>query len=115
MVNKGTAEDNNLKHTVAKGFFWGGMSNVVCQLFSLIFGVYLARILGPGDYGPIGMLAIFSAIAGSLQDSGFVAAIVNRKSVTHDDYNAVFWFNIGTSFCLYILFFFFFNKLFITI
>ena len=89
-----TTNSNNLKQTVAKGFFWGGLSNMVCQLFSLLFGVYLARILGPGDYGPIGMLAIFSAIAGSLQDSGFVAALAGRKSVTHDDYNAVFWFNI---------------------
>lgn len=74
---------------------------MVCQLFSLLFGVYLARILGPGDYGPIGMLAIFSAIAGSLQDSGFVAALANRKSVTHDDYNAVFWFNIIISLFMY--------------
>ncbi len=101
-----TSNSNNLKHTVAKGFIWGGMSNVVCQLFSLLFGVYLARILGPGDYGPIGMLAIFSAIAGSLQDSGFVAAIANRKSVTHDDYNAVFWFNILISLLMYGVLFF---------
>ena len=101
MANKGTVEDKNLKHAVAKGFFWGGMSNAVCQLFSLVFGVYLARILGPDDYGPIGMLAIFSAIAGSLQDSGFVAAIANRKSVTHDDYNAVFWFNVLVSLLMY--------------
>jgi O-antigen/teichoic acid export membrane protein len=91
----------SLKHAVAKGLLWGGMSNVVCQLFSLFFGVYLARILGPDDYGPIGMLAIFSAIAGSLQDSGFVAAIANRKEVGHDDYNAVFWFNIIISFFMY--------------
>ena len=96
-----TTNSNNLKQTVAKGFFWGGLSNMVCQLFSLLFGVYLARILGPGDYGPIGMLAIFSAIAGSLQDSGFVAALANRKSVTHDDYNAVFWFNIIISLFIY--------------
>ncbi len=95
------ANDNSLKHTVAKGFLWGSMSNVVCQFFSLLFGVYLARKLGPGDYGPIGMLAIFSAIAGSLQDSGFVAAIANRKNVTHDDYNAVFWFNILISLLMY--------------
>ncbi len=100
MANSSTSK-NSLKHTVAKGFLWASMSNVVCQLLSLVFGVYLARILGPGDYGPIGMLAIFSAIAGSLQDSGFVAAIANRKSVTHDDYNAVFWFNILISFFMY--------------
>ena len=92
---------HNLKHTVAKGMLWGGVSNTVCQLLSLAFGVYLARILGPDDYGPIGMLAIFTAVAGSLQDSGFVAAIANRKSVTHDDYNAVFWFNIIISLLMY--------------
>lgn len=80
---------------------WGGISNTVCQLLSLVFGIFLARILGPDDYGPIGMLAIFTAIAGSLQDSGFVAAIANRKTVTHDDYNAVFWFNIIISLLMY--------------
>ncbi|MBR4847887.1 MAG: lipopolysaccharide biosynthesis protein [Bacteroidaceae bacterium] len=94
---------NNLKHTVAKGFLWGGMSNAVCQILSLFFGIFLARILTPSDYGPIGMLAIFSAIAGSLQDSGFVVAIANRKKVGHDDYNAVFWFNILISLFMYVV------------
>lgn len=100
-----SSTDGNLKHAVAKGFLWGGMSNAVSQLLSLFFGIFLARILGPGDYGPVGMLAIFSAIAGSLQDSGFVAALANRKTVTHDDYNAVFWFNILSSAVMYIALF----------
>lgn len=97
---------NNLKNAVAKGLLWGGMSNVVCQLLSLLFGIYLARILGPSDYGPIGMIAIFSAIAGSLQDSGFVAAIANRKEVGAKDYNAVFWFNILISVFMYAVLYF---------
>ena len=101
MTKNNTA--NNLKHTVAKGFLWGGMSNAVCQILSLFFGIFLARILTPSDYGPIGMLAIFSAIAGSLQDSGFVVAIANRKKVGHDDYNAVFWFNILISLFMYVV------------
>lgn len=104
-MTQSNTKDNSLKHAVAKGFLWGGMSNALCQLLSLLFGVFLARILGPDDYGPIGMLAIFSAIAGSLQDSGFVAAIANRKHVTHDDYNAVFWFNILVSLFMYVVLF----------
>lgn len=94
-------DDGNLKSATAKGFLWGGMSNAVCQLLNLFFGIYLANILGPDDYGPIGMLAIFSAVAGSLQESGFVAAIANRKEVGHDDYNAVFWFSVFVSLILY--------------
>ena len=92
---------HNLKHTVAKGFLWGGMSNAICQVLSLFFGIFLARILTPDDYGPIGVLAIFSAVAGSLQDGGFVAAIANRKKVGHNDYNAVFWFSIIISLFMY--------------
>ena len=98
---KDNTSHSNLKHAVAKGFLWGGMSNAVCQLLGLFFGIFMARILTPNDYAPIGMLAIFSAIAGSLQDSGFVAAIANRKEVGHDDYNAVFWFNILISLFMY--------------
>ncbi len=104
MAKEGSA--HSLKHTVAKGMLWGGVSNSVCQVLSLIFGIYLARILTPDDYCPIGMLAIFSAIAGSLQDSGFVAAIANRKTVGHDDYNAVFWFNVLISLFMYAVLFF---------
>ncbi len=92
---------DTLKNAVAKSFLWGGLSNAVCQLLTAFFGVYLARLLGPADYGPVGMLAIFTAIASSLQDSGFVAAIANRKKVAHDDYNAVFWFSILTSVVIY--------------
>ena len=94
---------DTLKNAVAKSFLWGGLSNAVCQLLSIFFGVYLARLLGPEDYGPVGMLAIFNALATSLQDSGFVAAIANRKKVEHDDYNAVFWFSIITSVVIYVL------------
>ncbi|MBE6307772.1 MAG: lipopolysaccharide biosynthesis protein [Bacteroidales bacterium] len=94
---------DTLKNAVAKSFLWGGLSNVVCQLLSVFFGVYLARLLGPEDYGPVGMLAIFNAIASSLQDSGFVSAIANRKKVGHDDYNAVFWFSVITSLVIYAL------------
>ena len=76
----------------------GGRSDVRIQLY----GVPPIYILGPDDYGPIGMLAIFSAVAGSLQESGFVAALANRKKVGHDDYNAVFWFSVIVSMVMYV-------------
>jgi O-antigen/teichoic acid export membrane protein len=62
--------------------------------------------LDQSDYGLIGMLTIFTLVATSLQDSGFVTALTNKRDATHHDYNAVFWFNIIVSLLLYILFFF---------
>ena len=98
--------EKNLKEKTAKGLFWGGFSNGVQQLLNLLFGIVLARLLTPSDYGMVGMLAIFSAIAGTLQESGFMAALTNKKDITPADYNAVFWFNILVSVTAYIILFF---------
>ena len=95
-----------LKEKTAKGFFWAALNNGAMQLLNAVFGVILARKLSQDDYGLIGMLMIFTLVANSLQDSGFVTALTNRRDTTHRDFNAVFWFNISVSLMLYILFFF---------
>ncbi|MBQ9665417.1 MAG: lipopolysaccharide biosynthesis protein [Bacteroidaceae bacterium] len=96
----------DLKDKAARGFLWGALNNGATQVLNTVFGILLARRLGQADYGLIGMLAVFTLIANSLQDSGFVTALTNKRDATRQDYNAVFWFNIGVSLCLYILFFF---------
>ena len=75
------SENQSLKEKTAKGLFWGGFSNGIQQLLNLLFGIFLARLLTPADYGMVGMLAIFSLIASSIQESGFTAALVNKKEV----------------------------------
>lgn len=96
----------SLKEKTATGLFWGATSTFLTQLISMIIGFYLARILSPADYGLVGMLAIFSAIAGTLQESGFTAALTNLKKVTPKEYNAVFWFSTIVSTILYLTLFF---------
>ena len=98
--------DKTLKDKTSYGLFWGGMNNGVQQLLNLAFGIFLARLLSPGDYGMVGMLLIFSNIAGSLQEAGFISALINRKEDRHEDYNSVFWFSIVASLCLYSILFF---------
>ena len=96
----------NLKEKTINGLAWGATNALLTQVMSALFGIFLARMLSPADYGLVGMLAIFSAIAGSLQESGFTAALTNLKQVTHRDYNAVFWFSTGVSVTLYAILFF---------
>ena len=95
----------DLKTKTAQGFFWGALNNGAMQVLNAVFGIVLARKLDQADYGLIGMLTIFTLIANSLQDSGFVTALTNKRNATHHDYNAVFWFNISVSLFLYLLFF----------
>lgn len=98
--------EQSLKEKTARGLFWGGLSNGVQQLLNLFFGIFLARILDAEDYGMVGMLSIFSLIAAALQESGFAAALANKREISHKDYNAVFWFSGGLSICLYLILFF---------
>ena len=105
-MDKSSMPTTDLKDKAARGFLWGALNNGATQVLNTVFGILLARRLGQADYGLIGMLAVFTLIANSLQDSGFVTALTNKRDATRQDYNAVFWFNIGVSLCLYILFFF---------
>ncbi|MDY6300584.1 MAG: lipopolysaccharide biosynthesis protein [Bacteroidales bacterium] len=98
-------DKQNLKDKTAQGLFWGFLSSGGMQLLNLIIGIFLARLLSPGEYGIVGMLAIFSLIAGNLQDSGFGVALINIKNITHNDYNSVFWVNIVVSLFLYAVLF----------
>ena len=93
----------SLKEKTAKGLFWGGMNNGVQQLLGLAFGIILGRLLDPSDYGMTAMLAVFSVIANELQASGFKTGLINMKAPTHDDYNAVFWFNILAGAAIYMV------------
>ena len=96
----------NLKERTARGLFWGTLNSGATQVLSVVIGILLGRMIAPAEWAPIGMIAIFSAIAGNLQSSGFSTAIVNMKEPTANDYNAVFWFNILASACIYVILFF---------
>jgi len=92
-----------LKERTAKGLMWGAINNLTTQLLMALIGIILGRLLTPDDYGMVGMLAIFTAITGSLQESGFTAALTNLKEATHKDYNAVFWTSTSISILLYLV------------
>lgn len=96
-------EGGSLKGKAAKGFLWSGLNNSTMQVLNAVFGIILAQKLNQEDYGLIGMLTIFTLIANSLQDSGFVVSLTNKRDATHADYNSVFWFNVVVSITLYVV------------
>lgn len=98
--------EQNLKEKTAKGILWGGINNGGQQVLNLVFGIFLGRLLSPADYGMVGMLTIFSLLAGALQESGFISALNRKKDITQEDYNAVFWFNVLCGAVLYVILFF---------
>jgi Membrane protein involved in the export of O-antigen and teichoic acid len=94
--------EETLKNKTARGLFWGGISSGTQQIIQVVFGVIMLRLLGPKEFGIVGMLSIFTMIATNIQDSGFTLALINKKNIQHKDYNAVFGFNIIISIILYL-------------
>ena len=99
-------KESSLKEKTARGLFWGGFSNGIQQLLNLVFGIFLARLLDRSDYGMVGLLTVFSAVASALQEGGFISALTNKKQAEHRDYNAVFWFSTLCSITFYLILFF---------
>jgi O-antigen/teichoic acid export membrane protein len=97
---------SELKTKTIRGLFWGGFNSGVKQVVSALIGLVLLSKLTPGDYGLVGMLAIFTGIAGTLQEGGFTSALANRKEFSHDDFNSVFWFNNLISILMYVVLWF---------
>lgn len=96
----------SLKEKTATGLFWGAMNSGTTQVLNLVFGIVLGRLLSPADYGIVGVLTVFTAIAGNLQSSGFTQGLINLKHPTRNDYNSVFWFNVLVSLTVYAVLFF---------
>lgn len=96
----------SLKEKTANGLLWGSINSGAQQLLNLVFGIFLARLLSPADYGMVGMLTIFTLIASTLQESGFISGLNRKKDITDADYNAVFWFNVLCSMSIYVILFF---------
>lgn len=98
--------NESLKQRTAKGLFWGALNSGTTQVLNLVIGIFLARLLSPAEYGIVGVLAIFTAIAGDLQSAGFTQGLVNLKHPEARDYNSVFSFNVCMSVLMYTILFF---------
>lgn len=95
-----------LKEKTAKGMLWGALNNGAMQLIGLVFGIFLGRLLSPADYGLMAMISVFSLIATTLQNSGFMTGLINLGKPTDEDYNSVFFFNIIVGIGMYAILFF---------
>lgn len=96
---------SDLKKKTAKGMFWSAVERFSTQGVQFLFGIVLARLLTPADYGVIAMLTIFLAICQTFIDSGFANAIIRKIDRTEKDMATMFFFNIGMSLVCYAILF----------
>ncbi|WP_245195621.1 lipopolysaccharide biosynthesis protein [Aureimonas populi] len=67
---------------------------LACQIASVIV---LSRLLLPHDFGIVAMAAPVLAFVALFQDLGLTQATIQKKGITHEEVNCLFWVNIGVS------------------
>jgi teichuronic acid exporter len=96
----------SLKQKTISGLKWSFIDNSVNQGIQFVFGLILARLLAPKEWGLIGMLTFFIAISQVFVDSGFSSGLIRKKDCSAIDYSTVFFFNLGTGLLFYFILFF---------
>ena len=84
---------------------WTALQKYSKMFIRFVSGIILARLLTPYDYGCIGMLSIFMALAETIIDGGFGSALIQKKKPTQIDYSTIFYWNIGMSVVMYAVLF----------
>ena len=84
----------DLKDKTISGITWNAIGRFSTQGVNFLIGLVLARLLSPSDYGVVGMVGIFFAIAQTFIDSGFGSALIRKNDCSDTDYSTAFYFNI---------------------
>ena len=92
---------SDLKKKTLSGMIWSFVQRFGTMAISFVSNIVLARLLTPDDYGTIGMLMIFIAVANTFVDGGFGSALIQKKEPTQEDYSTIFWWNMFLSIVLY--------------
>lgn len=76
----------------------GGVARLGAQAanFILRFGslMILARLLGPKDFGLVGMVTAFTGVLSLFRDFGLSSAAIQRTTVSEEQISTLFWINL---------------------
>lgn len=97
--------ESSLRSNAIKGAFWTIIDKSSRQIIQFVIGIILARVLAPGDYGILGMIGIFIAIAHTFTDSGLTSALIQKKDCSDADFSTIFYFNLAVALIFYAVIF----------
>lgn len=87
----------SLGKTAAAGMAFVGTSQAVRIIVTILSTIVVARILSPGDYGVVAMVAPVTAFLLLFQNLGLSQAAIQAKTLDDHQSNALFWLNMAAS------------------
>ena len=90
------------KNTITN-FLWRFAERCGAQGVSFIVSLVLARLLSPDDYGTVALMTVFISILSVFIDSGFSAALIQKKDADELDFSSIFYFNLVSCGLMYLI------------
>lgn len=76
----------------------GGFARLFAQganfLIRVVSLMILARLLGPKEFGLVGMVTAFTGVLSLFRDFGLSSAAIQRATVTEEQVSTLFWINV---------------------
>jgi PST family polysaccharide transporter len=93
-------DEGAMKDRVASGVLITGVSQSVRVGTQVVAVIVLSRLLSPTQFGLVAMASPFFGVISLFQDIGLGQAIIQKKTLTHSEVNALFWVNMFVGFFL---------------
>lgn len=91
----------SFRHSVG----WLFLGNTSIQILTFAFGIVLARLLAPAEFGMLVTIQVFTGLAGFVSGGGMGQALVRSKDATRSDYDVVFTLQIMIGVLIYAMFY----------
>lgn len=88
---------SDLKQETVRGMTWGLLQRLTIQPLNFLYGIILARLISPEEFGILGLTAIFFSVANVLRDAGIGSALIRKQERSEEDCSTMFWFNWAAS------------------
>jgi|SRR5438552_602345 len=76
---------------------WAYVGSLGEKAFSTVLYLVLAGLLGPRDFGIASLAIIYVDFLKLFLDQGLATALIQKKDITEENLNAVFWMDVGLS------------------
>ncbi len=93
----------DLKSRSIRGVMWTLTSQGSLFFLQSVSTMVLARLLTPADFGLVAMVTAISDLATPFADLGLSQATIQRKEISNDQINALFWINVVVGIVLTLL------------
>lgn len=101
--NISSVDKSEVGNHARKGVKWTALQIVARNVLSLGTTAVLARLLNPGDFGLVGMVATLTALLMVFSDMGLSWATIQRQQISKSQVSNLFWINTGVGILLWFL------------